>query len=356
MLMLNFLNHYDFMQIIFWNNPLSDWLIALGIFFASWLALIIFKAFIVSRLKKLSQKTKTQIDDMAIDALDSVNTRFYILISAYAGMQFLVLSNRIMQCAYYIFLIVVVYYAIKFACRLIDFGADAIIEKRKEAQEAFGIISFMSGLFKVILWFGAIVLLLSNLGYNVTSLIAGLGIGGIAVALALQNILGDLFSSLAIFLDKPFKVGDFIVMGEHTGTVKKIGIKTTRLQALQGEEIVVPNNELTNSKVQNFGVMQKRRAVFTVGVAYSTPKEKLEKIPQMIREIIEDLKRTEVDRIHFKSFGDSSLVFEIVFYVNSGAYADYMDVQQAINLGIVKTFEKEKIEIAFPTRTVYLKK
>lgn len=350
------INSNNILDYIFWGNSIKDWLIAFIIFIAVWIGLKIFKAVIISRLKKISQKTKTEIDDIVIGAIDSIHLQFYLLVSAYAGLQYLSLSEKVNKFAYYIFLIAVVYYAIKFASKLIDFGTKVIVKKREETLESTGIIRFMSGLLKVALWVIAIILLLSNLGYNVTSLIAGLGIGGVAVALALQNILGDLFSSLAIYLDKPFKIGDFIVVGDYMGTVEKVGIKTTRLQALQGEEIVIPNNELTNSKVQNFGVMKKRRIVFNIGVTYDTPKNKLEKIPNIIKEIIEKVKGAEIERIHFKSFGDFSLGYEIVYYVNSGEYVEYMDIQQEINLNIVEKFEKEKIEMAFPTQTVYVKK
>lgn len=346
----------NYLQIVFWENKIIDWIIALVVFFGAWIALRIFKAVIVARLKKISEKTKTEVDDIVIGAIDSVNLQFYILVSAYAGSQYLNLSERIGKVIHYIFLIAVVYYAIKFLSKLIDFGTESVVKKRQESQEATGIVRFMSGLLKISLWMGAVVLLLSNMGYNVTSLIAGLGIGGVAVAFALQNILGDLFSSLAIYLDKPFKLGDFIVMGEYMGTVKKIGIKTTRIEALQGEEIVVPNNELTNAKVQNFGVMKKRRVVFSIGVTYDTPEKKLSKIPDIIRKIIENIEGTEVERVHFSSFGDFSLGYEIVYYVNSGDYSEYMNTQQDINLEIVKAFEKEKIEMAFPTQTLYIKK
>jgi len=257
--------------------------------------------------------------------------------------------------AFYIFLIVIVYYAIKFLAELIDFGAKMVIAK-KEGEQDVGIIKLISAVAKILLWLGAVVLILSNMGYNVTSLIAGLGIGGIAIALALQNILGDLFSSLAIYFDKPFKVGDFVVLGDQMGTVKKIGIKTTRIQTPQGEELVVANSELTKSQVRNFGVMERRRNLQQIGVTYDTPAEKLKRIPDMIKQIIEKQGNVDFDRVHFKSFGDSSLIFEVVYYVKTGDYKEFMDMQEKINLEIVEKFEDENIEIAFPTRTVYVKK
>ncbi|MDP3043290.1 MAG: mechanosensitive ion channel family protein [bacterium] len=243
------------------------------------------------------------------------------------------------------------------AQKFIDYGAKKIIKKREKCEGDNGeIIKLLSVIAKILLWAVAVLFILSNLGYNVTSLIAGLGIGGIAVAFALQNILGDIFSSFSIYFDKPFKPGDFIIVSGHMGVVKKIGIKSTRIQTLQGEELIMSNSELTKASVQNFGLMRRRRIVFNVGVIYDTPAEKLKRIPDMIRKIIEAQAETEVDRVHFKSFGDSSLIYEIVYYVESGEYNRYMDIQQAINLAIVDKFEEEKIVIAYPTRTVYVKK
>jgi small-conductance mechanosensitive channel len=243
------------------------------------------------------------------------------------------------------------------AQKFIDYGAEKIIKKREKGEGDNGeIIKLLSVIAKILLWVVAVLLILSNLGYNITSLIAGLGIGGIAVALALQNILGDIFSSFSIYFDKPFKPGDSITVSGHTGVVKKIGIKSTRIQTLQGEELIMPNSELTKASVQNFGFMKRRRVIFNINIAYGSPAEKLKRIPDMIRKIVAAQTETEVDRVHFKAFGDSSLIYEIVYYVGSGDYNRYMDIQQAINLAIVGKFEEEKIEIAYPTRTVYVKK
>ena len=180
-------------------------------------------------------------------------------------------------------------------------------------------------------------------------------VGGIAIALALQNILGDFFSSLAIYFDKPFKVGDFVVLGDQMGTVKKIGIKTTRIQVPQCEELVVANSELVKSQVRNFGIMQRRRNLQNIGVTYDTPAEKLKQIPDMIKQIVTEQNNTEYDRTHFKTFGDSGLIFEVVYYVLTGDYKEFMDLRQKINLNIVEKFNQEKIEFAFPTQTVYVK-
>lgn len=344
-----------FLQIEFFGNAAFNWIKAIVIFFIALGILKLLQVVLIVRLKKIFKKTKTELDDIVINAIDAIYWPFYVFAALYFAIQFIVVPQIIGKWAFYIFLFIVVYYAIKFLAELIDFAAKMVIAK-KDGEQDVGIIKLITAAAKIVLWLGAIVLILSNMGYNVTSLIAGLGIGGVAIALALQNILGDLFSSLAIYFDKPFKVGDFVVLGDQMGTVKKIGIKTTRIQTPQGEELVVSNSELTKAQVRNFGVMERRRNLQHIGVTYDTPAEKLKRIPDMIKAIIEKQGNVDCDRIHFKSFGDSSLVFEVVYYVKTGDYKEFMDMQEKINLKIVEKFEQENIEIAFPTRTVYVKK
>jgi small-conductance mechanosensitive channel len=199
-------------------------------------------------------------------------------------------------------------------------------------------------------------LALDNLGVNVTALVAGLGVGGVAVALAVQNILGDLFASLSIVLDKPFVLGDFIIVGELLGAVENIGIKTTRVRSLSGEQLIFSNNDLLNSRIRNFGRMAERRVVFQLGVVYGTPKAKLEQIPAIIRSAIEAQQQTRFDRSHFAGYGDFSLDFENVYYVLDRDYNVYMDIQQAINLEIYGRFAEDGIEFAYPTQTLYLQR
>ncbi|MEA3463495.1 MAG: mechanosensitive ion channel family protein [Patescibacteria group bacterium] len=344
-----------FLQIEIFGNTAFVWLKTAAVFFIALLILKLFQSILIARLKKVFAKTKTKLDDLIINVIDAIYWPFYVFAATYFAIQFIAVPEIISKWSFYVFMIVVVYYAIKFLSELIDFGAKMIIEK-KEDQQSEGIIRLLSSAAKIALWAGAAVLVMANMGYNVTSLITGLGIGGIAIALALQNILGDLFSSLAIYFDKPFKVGDFIVFGDKMGGVKKIGIKTTRIQTPQGEELVVANSELTKSQIRNFGVMEKRRNLQHIGVIYGTPFEKLKRIPDMIKEIIKAQDKAEYSRVHFKSFGDSSLVFEVVYYVLSGDYVEFMDMQENINLAIVEKFNQENIEIAFPTQTVYVKK
>ena len=217
-------------------------------------------------------------------------------------------------------------------------------------------LRFMGNMAKAVLWILGLLLFLSNLGINVTSLVAGLGIGGIAIAFALQNILSDLFSSFAIYFDKPFQVGDFIMIGTDMGEVIKVGIKTTRIKTLRGEELVISNQELTSSRVQNFQKMKERRVEFALGVTYETETKKLKKIPEIIEGIIKEEKSARFDRCFFKEFGDFALIFDVVYYVSSGDYMDYARANQSIFLKIKEAFEKEGIDFAYPTQSIYLMK
>ena len=206
----------------------------------------------------------------------------------------------------------------------------------------------------LVLWAILLLVALDNVGVDVTTLVAGLGIGGIAIALAAQNILGDLFASLSIVLDQPFVEGDFIVTGDMVGTVERVGIKTTRLAALSGEQLIVPNNDLVSSRIHNYKRMQERRIVFSVGVEYGTTSEQMELAPKLVREAIEAQDLTRADRVHFQGFGDSSLNIEAAYYILSPEYGVYMDIQQAINMQILRTFRDAGMSFAFPTRTVHV--
>jgi len=209
---------------------------------------------------------------------------------------------------------------------------------------------------KLAIWAVVILIALDNLGVDITALIAGLGIGGIAIALAVQSVLSDLFASLSIIVDKPFVIGDFIVVGDQMGNVERIGLKTTRVRSLSGEQIVFSNSDLLSSRVRNYKRMYERRIVFGFGVLYETPTDVVAAIPSMVREIVERQMNVRFDRCHFRSFGNSALDFETVYYVDVPDYNVYMDTQQAINLGIMRAFEVEGIEFAYPTQTLYVRR
>jgi small-conductance mechanosensitive channel len=218
---------------------------------------------------------------------------------------------------------------------------------------SLSIIKFIG---RLVLWSVLTLVALDTIGVNITAFITTLGIGGVAIALALQKILSDLFASLSIVLDKPFVVGDFIVVDDYMGNVQYIGMKTTRIRSLGGEQIIISNSELLTSRIRNYKRMEERRIIFTLGVTYQTPAKKLEKIPRLVKEAVEAVPLTRFDRAHFMKYGDFSLNFDIVYYVLSPDYLEYANTQQAINMGIHKKFEEEGIEFAYPTQTLFLNK
>lgn len=338
---------------------LEDYMLAGIAFVASFLVLCFFKRVVMLRLKRFAERTRTKADDVAIRALNSVGWPLYIIISLFIGLKFVQLPAAASKALSYALFIVVTFYAVRILHRIIDTGTRLAIERRKGEGEAEGdtaVIDLLGKLLKIALWIIAVVLIFDNLGYDVSALVAGLGIGGIAIAFALQNILRDIFASVSIYLDKPFHVGDSIQIGADVGTVKQIGIKSTRLETLDGDELIVSNKDLTDSRVHNYKRMEKRRAQFTIWVTYRTPIKKLERIPGIITGIIKKAGKADVDRVHLKQLGETSLVFEVVYHVKNADYNDYMDIQQAINLAILKAFQKEKIEFALPSQTVHVSK
>ena len=339
----------------FWGNLVQNYLIAIGVFVVF---LIIFKFFekkVLKKVEKWARKTKTDIDDEIVKIIEKMPSIFYLYFSFYIAIQFLTINPTVNKVMDAILIILLIYWAAKVASDLIEYGFRKLaVKKGAKKEERTTSYYALSLIAKIALWSIGFLLILSNLGVNITALVASLGIGGIAIALALQNILSDLFSSFSLYFDKPFEIGDFIVVGDHRGTVKKIGLKTTRIQALQGEEIVISNNELTSTRVRNFKKMKKRRIDFEIGVTYDTSVEKLKKIPKIIKKIIKETKKCDFDRAHFREFADFSLIFEVVYYINSADFLDHMNSRHTINLGIKEAFKKEGIEMAFPTQTIYV--
>lgn len=341
------------------ENYVKDYLVALAVFVLAAAVLKIFKYSILNKLKEISSKTRTDLDNLLIKIIDNVGWSFYLLLSLYLALKFIQIPDFIGTLVYYAVLAAVTYYVVKGIQELIDYGTRKVILKRREEEGEeidTSVIDVLNRLMKGLVLAVAIIVLLQNFGYNVSGLVAGLGIGGIAIAFALQNVLDDIFSSFSIYFDKPFEKGDFIIVGGDLGVVKKIGIKTTRLESLWGQEIVVSNRELTSTRINNYKKMENRRIHFTFGVIYDTPTKKLKRILEVVSEIFDKIELARLDRVHFKEFGDFSLNFEVAYYVHTGDYNKYMDVQQEINFGLKARFEKEGIEFAYPTQTVIVNK
>jgi len=338
-------------------NTLKDYALAFFLFLALFLAFKIFKLVVLGRLQKLAKTTENDIDDEVIKVIKDISPLFYYVVSLYFPIKMLATAPWLDRGVEVVFIVVVVYQLIKsvqeIASYVLESWAAVGDSKGKSARKTFqGLRVVVS----IVVWSVGILLILSNLGVNITSLVASLGIGGIAIALAMQNILADVFSSFSIYFDKPFIVGDYILVGKDEGTVKKIGLKTTRIETLQGEELVVSNKELTSTRIQNFKKLKTRRVLLNIGVTYDTSALKLKKINKIVENSFKKVKNVEFSRSHFRQFGDFSLMFEVVYYVLSNEYVEYMNVQQEINFGIRDAFEKEKIDMAFPTQTLYIKK
>jgi small-conductance mechanosensitive channel len=342
---------------IFWGNPVRSWLIALGICLGLALGLRLVLAILKSRLGRLAKHTRNSIDDVAVEALGRTVMPTLLVIGLATAAQTLDLpdgTNLILHHLLVVVMIVQVGLWIAYvATHWLDHYRSRQMKNDRGAATAVGAISFVV---QVAIWTTALLAILGNLEVNITALVAGLGIGGIAVALALQNVFSDLFASLSIVFDKPFVIGDFIIVGEQMGSVEHVGLKTTRVRSLSGEQLVFANSDLLTSRIRNFGRLYERRVVFQLGVTYQTLQEKLVEIPGIIREAIEEQEKTRFDRSNFAKYGDFALNFETVYYVLASDYNLYMDIQEKINLKIRERFLAEEIEFAYPTQTLILQR
>jgi small-conductance mechanosensitive channel len=311
--------------------------------------LIVFKTIVVKYLIRMARKTKNHIDDILIYVINDISWFFYIGFALFISLQlfeFTALTNQVINIC---FTVLISYQVVRSGSAIIKKGAERVIihHKKTHPKDDISIILFISKLLKLGLWLIGIILILSNLGYNVTSLIAGLGIGGIAIALAVQNILSDIFSSFSIYLDKPFRVGDYIELPDHKGTVKHIGIKTTRLMTPRGEELVVPNKILIESYIQNFKKMEHRRVISYLNVDFDgTPINKIEMIPELVRTVIDVTPHNDVERVYLKKIYGNQLLFEVTYVMTSQDYQTYIDTRQQINMTILRLFKKHRIKLS----------
>ena len=346
----------DLLQEKYLNNTVQDYAIALAIILGGMLVVRLFRNYLLRRLKAWAAKTETSFDDYIITGIEKFGLPILNFIVLYWGIHYLKLSDQISRIVTVATSAVIVYFVVRIVLTIIRKALEAYVLKQENGETKLKQITGIMIVINITVWALGLVFLFDNLGYNVTAIVTGLGIGGIAIALAAQNILGDLFNYFVIFFDRPFEVGDFIVVDDKKGTVEYIGIKTTRLKSLSGEQVVISNSNLTNSRLHNFKRMEQRRIVFQIGVVYGTSLEKLKEIPGIITKILEDEPITTPDRVHFASYGDFSLNFEIVFFVQSADYTQYMDIHQDLNFRIYEEFEKRGIEFAFPTQTIHLQK
>jgi len=336
------------------GNTVDKWLIALFIAILGTIVLNILARFLGRTFTSLKGKLPGDIGLILAEMFNRTKGFVLFILSFYAGSKILALPDG--AATFFTYLAVIsagIQVGIWVAFLVTKLVSEYVISKTDQEETPSG-IAVTTLLARVIVWAFIVLLVLDNLGFNITTLVAGLGVGGIAIAMASQNILSDLFASLSILLDKPFKVGEFIIVGEFLGSVEHIGLKTTRLRSLSGEQLVFSNNDLLSSRIRNYKRMLERRIAFTIGVEYNTEYEKLKRIPEMIKDIISSVELTRFDRCHFLSYGDFSLKIETVYYILSPDYNTYADVQQEINLKLFKKFKEEGITFAFPTQTIHL--
>ncbi|TJY59014.1 mechanosensitive ion channel family protein [Sinimarinibacterium sp. CAU 1509] len=343
------------LDVVVLQNPLSHWLTAIGLALLINLVVALVKSVLVGRFKRLADRTATAVDDSIVAVAQRTKQWLIFLVTLYLGTQYLDLPDKVAATLKVLATLGAFMQAGLWANCALEFWLGRYRQRAMEvdagAATSLGALNFIG---RLLLWSVLLLVMLDNLGIDVTALVAGLGVGGIAVALAVQNILGDLFASLSIVIDKPFVIGDFIIVDEYMGSVEHVGLKTTRIRSLGGEQIVFSNSDLLKARLRNYKRMYERRIVFKFGVLYQTTAEQLEKIPQTVKAIIEAQPLARFDRAHFASFGDSSLDFEVVYWMRDPDYTKYMDTQQAINLGMVRAFKDAGVDFAYPSRTLFV--
>ncbi|MCW5234952.1 mechanosensitive ion channel family protein [Verminephrobacter eiseniae] len=347
-------------QTSFAGLPLWNLMLALAAAVASYAVIGLLLRLLTGRAKTWAALTDGAAARTVVDVLEGTSRPLMLVLALLIGASLLDLPGRWENRLSQLWFVAMALQMGLWGRRTIDIGVRRYLERNGPANAATvtaqvsASATLLSWGLRSLLWSVVLLAILSNVGVNITAFIASLGVGGIAVALAVQNILGDLFASLAIAVDKPFEVGDFITVGSISGTVQVIGLKTTRIRSLQGEQIVVSNTDLLKQTISNFRLLETRRIVFGFGVAYGTTPEQAQAIPGLVRRLIEAQPKLRFDRAHFKAFGASSLDYEVVYFVEDPAYGVYMDLQQSINLGLMRELQALGVEFAFPTRTLHI--
>lgn len=339
-------------EALFLGNNARAWLVAGTIFAVVAGALLAVRRVVVQRLAKLAERTATEVDDVAVDLLRRTRLYFIVAVALVAGLQALDVPPAARDAARLLSVFALILQVGVWGNGLIGYWLREWAGKRGHDRTSATTIAAFGALARVVLWALLALVALQNLGINVTTLVTGLGITGVAVALAVQNILGDLFAALSIVVDKPFVVGDAISVDTMSGTVEKIGLKTTRVRALSGEMVIFSNTDLLKSRVRNWTLLQRRRVVVTLGVTFDTPPDALGRIPEIMREVIGAVPNLRFDRSHFARIGEHALEFETVYFVDTPDYLLFMDANQAVNFEILKRLAAEGISLAFPTRTL----
>lgn len=335
--------------------PLRSLLTALGYGLGAAVIVRFVLGVLIGQIGKFARRTETDLDDLAVELLEKTRFLFILLVGLWFGARSIGLPREWDQTLTHVLIAVLLLQAGFWGMGVINYLVRHFTRRRMDDDPGFatamGAVGFIA---RLALWSVVLLTGLATFGIDITAFVASLGIGGLAVALALQDVFGDLLASLSIIFDQPFVIGDFVTIGDLSGTVERVGLKTTRVKALSGEQLVFSNADLLSSRIRNYGRMEERRVAFLLGVEYGVAKARLEAIPGIVKAAVEAQENTRFDRCHFKSFGDFSLNFETVYFMKVPDYAAYMDTQQAINLAVYESFEGEDIPFAFPTQTLHL--
>jgi small-conductance mechanosensitive channel len=344
----------NWMYLTLWNNEMKAYLLALAATFGTVIFLWLLRRLMVAYFSRRAAESDHDGYDFMLAVARRTFLPLLLLVSLYIGMGFLNIPAGVTAWVASGAIAAVILQIAIWANALVTFGFNRYHKQNRNGDQArITTVRALSLATRLALIFIAAILIMDNLpGVEITALVASLGIGGIAIALAVQSILSDLFASLSIILDKPFVLGDFIIVDNCMGTVEYIGLKTTRVRSLSGEQLVFSNGDLLQSRIRNYKRMAERRVVFSLGVTYQTRHDQLASIPGWIEHIISRIELTRFDRAHFQAFGDYALQFEVVYYVLDPDYNRYMDIQQTINLAVHQKFQEEKIDFAYPTQTI----
>lgn len=338
-----------------WGNTILAYTYAAGGMLVAWLVIRLLRRSVLKTVQQWISKTNNNFDDLVFSVGEKFVLPWLYLFVNYQILLQLRLSIKVEKLLSNAMAAVTMYFIVRIINHVLHVTITGIMRRKGESEFRIKQLNGALLALKAVIWLIGIVFLADNLGYNVTAVITGMGIGGIAIALAAQTILGDLFSYFVIFFDKPFEIGDYIAVGDKGGTIEYIGVKTTRIRSLSGEQLVLPNTDLTKLTIQNFKTLEKRREVLSINITYQASAEQLAAIPGMIKAIIESKELTVFDRAHLNRFGDSSINFEIVYLISTADYNKYMDIRQSVLYDIFLRFQKEGIEFAYPTQTLYYK-
>ena len=344
----------NFWEQIWWNNSLHTYAVVVAEIIALWIVFRLFKKIIIAALKKITGRTASDVDDAIVAAAEKFIIPYIYLTINYAIIEQLNFSPHAENVLKVIIAVITAYFFVRFINHVIHLTVLLYMQKKEEPPERITQLNGILLVMKTLVWVGGTLMLIENLGYNITTIITGLGIGGIAIALAAQNILGDLFSYFVIFFDKPFEIGDNISVNNNTGIVERIGIKTSHIRSVSGEQLIIPNADLVKSTIRNIKRLERRGVTFKLNVRYDTPEEKLRSLPELLKTIINKHEHASFERCHLIAFGDFSLAYETLYFIDSPDMVTYLNIQQDIYLEIMTAFRNEGIDFAFPGQTFIL--